>query len=57
MPEDWFELLNSKVFFWLDVRRLNRQRLACGSVATSRTRRQRVAPLDEVQRFGHGHSD
>jgi hypothetical protein len=31
MPEDWFELLNSKVFFWLDVRRLNRQRLACGA--------------------------
>jgi hypothetical protein len=29
-PEDWFELLNSKVFFWLDRRRLNRQRLACG---------------------------
>jgi len=31
MPEDWFELLNSKVFFWLDPRRLNRQRLACGA--------------------------
>jgi hypothetical protein len=30
-PEDWFELLNSKVFFWLDARRLNRQRLACGA--------------------------
>jgi hypothetical protein len=29
-PEDWFELLNSKVFFWLDLERLNRQRLACG---------------------------
>ena len=29
-PEDWFELLNSKVFFWLDPSRLNRQRLACG---------------------------
>jgi hypothetical protein len=28
-PEDWYELLNSKVFFWLDPRRLNRQRLAC----------------------------
>jgi hypothetical protein len=28
-PEDWFELLNSKVFFWLDRQRLNRQRLAC----------------------------
>jgi hypothetical protein len=30
-PEDWFELLNSKVFFWLDASRLNRQRLACGA--------------------------
>jgi hypothetical protein len=28
-PEDWYELLNSKVFFWMDPRRLNRQRLAC----------------------------
>ncbi|MES1265792.1 MAG: hypothetical protein ABUU24_09120, partial [Variovorax sp.] len=28
-PEDWFELLNSKVFFWLDIERLNRQRHAC----------------------------
>jgi hypothetical protein len=30
-PEDWFELLNSKIFFWLDPKRLNRQRMACGS--------------------------
>jgi hypothetical protein len=30
-PEDWFELLNSKVFFWLDRMRLDRQRLACGA--------------------------
>ncbi|MBV8775523.1 MAG: hypothetical protein JO166_24825 [Deltaproteobacteria bacterium] len=30
MPADWFELLNSKVFFWLEPNRLNRQRLACG---------------------------
>ena len=30
-PEDWFELLNSKVFFWLDPKRLNRQRLACSA--------------------------
>jgi hypothetical protein len=29
MPEDWFKLLNSKVFFWLEPTRLNRQRLAC----------------------------
>jgi len=30
-PEDWFELLNSKVFFWLEAGRLNRQRRACGT--------------------------
>jgi hypothetical protein len=29
-PEDWYDLLNSKVFFWLDPDRLNRQRRACG---------------------------
>src|SRR5215470_15728122 len=27
----WYHLLNSKVFFWLDIERLNRQRRACGS--------------------------
>jgi hypothetical protein len=26
----WYELLNGKVFFWFDLERLNRQRLACG---------------------------
>jgi hypothetical protein len=30
-PEDWYDLLNSKVFFWLDPDRLNRQRRACGA--------------------------
>ncbi|MBE7198151.1 MAG: hypothetical protein INR70_10160 [Parafilimonas terrae] len=30
-PEDWYELLNGKVFFWLDPKRLDRQRLACGA--------------------------
>jgi hypothetical protein len=29
MPEDWYELLNSKVFFWLDRERLDRHRHAC----------------------------
>lgn len=28
-PEDWYRLINSKVFFWLDHDRLNRQRRAC----------------------------
>lgn len=31
-PEDWYDLLNSKVFFWLEPERLNRQRKACGDV-------------------------
>ena len=31
VPEDWYVELNSRVFFWLDPRRLNRQRRACGS--------------------------
>ena len=29
-PADWYRLINSKVFFWLDDDRLNRQRRACG---------------------------
>jgi hypothetical protein len=29
----WYELLNSKVFFWFDIERLNRQRRACGTFA------------------------
>jgi hypothetical protein len=28
-PADWYRLINSKVFFWLDADRLNRQRRAC----------------------------
>lgn len=28
-PSEWYALINSKVFFWLDVGRLNRQRRAC----------------------------
>lgn len=28
-PSQWYELLNSKVFFWFDPERLNRQRRAC----------------------------
>lgn len=28
-PSEWYALINSKVFFWLDVERLNRQRAAC----------------------------
>jgi hypothetical protein len=28
-PSEWYALINSQVFFWLDVNRLNRQRGAC----------------------------
>jgi len=28
-PPEWYQLINSKVFFWLDLDRLNRQRRAC----------------------------
>jgi hypothetical protein len=28
-PADWYALINSMVFFWLDPARLNRQRRAC----------------------------
>ncbi|HNP82424.1 MAG TPA: hypothetical protein PKN47_13250 [Nitrospira sp.] len=31
LPSEWYGLINSQVFFWLDMDRLNRQRLACGS--------------------------
>ncbi len=30
-PEDWYELLNAKVFFWVDPERLDRQRRVCGA--------------------------
>lgn len=30
-PESWYELLNSKVFFWFDPKRLNRLRWAGGA--------------------------
>lgn len=28
-PEEWYSLLNARIFFWLDPDRLNRQRTAC----------------------------
>lgn len=30
-PEDWYALINSRVFVWFDRARLNRQRVACGT--------------------------
>jgi hypothetical protein len=32
-PRQWYALINSRVFFWLDPDRLNRQRAACGARA------------------------
>jgi hypothetical protein len=29
-PENWYALINSKVFFWFDAQRMDRQRRACG---------------------------
>ena len=29
-PAEWYALINSKVFFWFDIERLNRQRRASG---------------------------
>ena len=42
-PEDWYDLLNSKVFFWLDPDRLNPQRRACGDAP------QRVLVIDAAR--------
>ena len=28
-PADWYAMINARVFFWLDVDRLNRQKAAC----------------------------
>lgn len=30
-PADWYAMVNSRVFFWLDPDRLNRQKAACKS--------------------------
>ena len=30
-PADWYAMINSRVFFWLDPERLNRQKAACKS--------------------------
>ncbi len=30
-PADWYSLLNQRIFFWIDLERLHRQRLACAS--------------------------
>jgi uncharacterized protein DUF7002 len=49
-PFEWYALINSKVFFWLDVDRLNRQRDAC------EPRPQVVLEVDAMRLVAH-HSD
>jgi hypothetical protein len=48
-PEDWYRLVNARVFFWLDVARLNRHLAAC------RARPQLVIAIDlRALVAGHG---
>jgi hypothetical protein len=49
-PSEWYRLLNSKVFFWLDVDRLNRQRRACGQ-------RPQVVLVVDTERLLSRHAD
>jgi hypothetical protein len=46
-PSEWYALINSKVFFWLDIGRLNRQRRAC------EPRSQVVLEIDRVRLVTH----
>ncbi|GAB3427555.1 hypothetical protein NX773_14410 [Massilia solisilvae] len=61
-PEDWFELLNSKVFFWLDLDSLNCHRAACKNqkqvVLAIDVRRMldEYAPLASVSPINSGHA-
>jgi hypothetical protein len=61
-PEDWFELLNSKVFFWLDLNRLNCHRAACKSqkqaalAIDARRMLDEYAPLASVSPINSGHA-
>lgn len=49
-PSEWYRLLNRKVFFWLDVDRLNRQRRVCGP-------RPQVVLVVDTERLLSRHSD
>lgn len=49
-PSEWYRLLNRKVFFWLDVDRLNRQRRACGP-------RPQVVLIVDTERLLSRHAD
>lgn len=49
-PAQWYALLNSKVFFWLDVDRLNRMRRASG-------KRAQVVMIIDTERLLAHHSE
>ncbi|HEX7735918.1 MAG TPA: hypothetical protein VF458_13710 [Ktedonobacteraceae bacterium] len=49
-PAQWYELLNSQVFFWLDIERLNRMRMA------SKKQAQIVMTIDTALLLSH-HSE
>lgn len=61
-PEDWFELLNSKVFFWLDLDRLNCHRAACKNqkqvvlAIDAHRMLDEYAPLASVSPINSGHA-
>jgi hypothetical protein len=49
-PGQWYGLINSRVFFWLDPERLNRQRAACSS-------RAQVVLIVDAPRFTEAYAD
>jgi hypothetical protein len=49
-PAEWYRLINSKVFFWLDPDRLNRQRAACES-------RPQIVLIVDTERLLSRHAD
>jgi hypothetical protein len=60
--QEWYELINSQVFFWLDVDRLNRQRRACESrpqvvlIVEARRLVARYAERISLSRINSGHA-
>jgi hypothetical protein len=49
-PSEWYQLLNRKLFFWLDADRLNRQRRACEP-------RQQIVLVVDTERLLRRHAD
>ena len=49
-PSEWYQILNGKVFFWLDADRLNRQRRACEP-------RPQIVLIVDTERFLSRHAE